>query len=231
MIVFYSDAIDRDKIMLKDQEARHCIQVLRKRKGDIVQVLDGKGSIYESEIQEVTKKEVLLRALNSKFQKESQKPVIAFGLIKSISRIEIMIEKLTEIGVTDMVPLICERSERKSLKPERCEKIIISAMKQSMRYYKPQLRAPLDYKTFISQARGDNKFIASYKEENEQLMHINLKSESAPVMLIGPEGDFTIDELTRALDAGFQPVNLGLNRLRTETAAIVACTMLQDYRG
>ena len=226
--MFYSDLVDGDQIILSEQEARHCTKVLRKKVGDKIPVLNGAGSLFQTVIEKSQGKEVLLRILEVEFEEDRDQPVIAFGLIKNMSRIEWMLEKLTEVGVSKIVPILCQRSERKSLKIERCEKIIVSAVKQSMQRYKPKIFAPVSLHQYLARPHDQSKYIASYCSDCKQLKSVK-PSKTGTQILIGPEGDFTSEELSLALEAGFQRVNLGKSRLRTETAAIVACTILQDY--
>lgn len=225
--MFYSDQIKEEKVFLSEQEAKHCLKVLRKKPGDNVVVLDGAGNIYHGIIKETGKDEVMVQVSQVQSQEKKNKPVIAFGMIKNMGRIEWMLEKLTEIGVDSIIPVVCQRSERRVLNLERCEKIIISAVKQSMQLYKPSILSPMKFFDFLKQEYRQGKFIASYSQDAGQLNSVH-KTLEAGVILIGPEGDFTNEELERAIKAGYQRVNLGLNRLRTETAAIVACTLLQD---
>lgn len=225
MNAFYSTDFTETKILLTDQEARHCTKVLRKNRGDEIHVLDGKGSIYESVISDIGKDNVELSIISKKHENKNEcLPHIAFGLIKNASRIEWMLEKLTEIGVQRIIPLKCQRAERGHLKKERLNKILVSAMKQSMRRYLPILEDPVNIVEFIMNAKSESKYIASYGPEVQELSGQNIGSN--PYIMIGPEGDFTDEEVALSINAGFKRVNLGKSRLRAETATIVACTIL-----
>lgn len=226
MNVFYSTDINEKEIILCDQEARHCSRVLRKSVGDEIIILDGEGSIYESEIITISKGKIVLKVINSQLTlRNTALPHIAFGMIKNLGRMEWMMEKLTEIGVLKITPLICNRSERRTLKTVRLEKVLIAAMKQSMRRYLPKLNEPVSVNEFVNSVNSESKIIASYDKDIQELKNLK-KIHPGPVIMIGPEGDFTNSELNSAISAGFQRVNLGNSRLRTETAAVVATTIL-----
>ncbi len=227
MNVFYATDIIKDKITLRDQEAQHCARVLRKGRGAEVFVIDGKGSRYRCEIDEIKRQTVELSVLSyQRFDPNPGMPHIAFGIMKNMTRLEILLEKITEIGVSEISPIICTRSERTALNMERLEKILISAIKQSLNFYLPVFHRPRTLEDFISAQSGSKRFIASFGPGVPELSSIQGRHEN-PVMLIGPEGDFTENELSLAIDADFKRVNLGSTRLRAETAAIVACTLLR----
>ena len=219
---FYTTLIYQGRLTLIDQEAKHCSKVLRKVIGDKITVINGAGSTYECIIREITKKEVICEITESK--SEANNPMdlhIGVGLIKSSARIEWMIEKLTEIGIAAFTPIICKRSERPSINIDRIKKIVISATKQSLQTWVPVVKDPITFEQFI--LTQDGGYIASY-----DVNAVDFSSASAPknsLILIGPEGDFTDKELELALSKGFQRVNLGQHRLRTETAALVAATI------
>jgi len=227
MNAFYSTDITSTAIVLSDQEARHCTKVLRKNLGDKIHVLDGKGSIYESVIKEIGKHEVELEILGKKSEpRNEQLPEIAFGLLKNSSRMEWMLEKLTEIGVRRIIPLRCQRSERKRVNLERWNKILLSAMKQSIRKYLPILEEPSTVSDLVKSTNSEFKYIASFGPGVPELVSQKLKAN--PIIMIGPEGDFDTDEMDLAMKEGFRRVNLGQSRLRAETAAIVACTIMNN---
>ena len=226
MNVFYSKDIQGDKIVLKDQEAQHCAKVLRKGRGEQIYVIDGKGSRYTCEIKEAQRSSVELTVLSSSFAEANPLlPHLAFGLIKNQTRLEWMLEKITEIGVGRITPLICHRSERRSIKTERIEKIIVSATKQSLQPYVPIIDGPVPFKDYVVSADRSKHFIASYEEGAPDLGRI-IKREQPSVILIGPEGDFTDEEVTKALADGYLRVNLGSSRLRAETASVVSLTLM-----
>ena len=141
-------------------------------------------------------------------------------------RFEWFLEKATEIGIHEITPILCEHSERKVIKPERLEKVLQSAMKQSLQTYLPKLNPLTTYKDFIEKATGDLKFIAHCEDQDKVVLKRRLAPDKDVVMLIGPEGDFSNNEIKSALNKNFVPVSLGRNRLRTETAAIYVCTVV-----
>jgi 16S rRNA (uracil1498-N3)-methyltransferase len=226
---FYTEIIDHDKAYLEGQEMIHCTKVLRKKVGDVVHLLDGKGKMYECEIAKIEKKGVVLDLLKI-LQEESGAqllPSIGVGLIKNTTRIEWMIEKATEIGVSVISPLLCQRSERARINLERLDKIVVSAMKQSMRLYKPVIVEPIDFAQYVNQYPEKTRLIAHYHVDNPQLSQMPMINNHIDI-LIGPEGDFVNDEIDLATKSGYSMVNMGTSRLRTETAAIVALTLINN---
>lgn len=226
MNVFYSTDIINDKIVLRDQEAQHCAKVLRKGRGEQIYVIDGKGSRYTCEIKQALRSVVELVILSSTFVEANPLlPHIGFGLIKNQTRLEWMLEKITEIGVGRITPLICQRSERRSIKKERIEKIIVSATKQSLQPYLPIIDEPLPFKEYKAAMDRGSHYIASYLDGAPDLCAV-AQDGQAPVILIGPEGDFTAEEVSKALEDDYQRVNLGPSRLRAETASVVSMALL-----
>lgn len=227
MNVFYSTEINGNKIKLIDQEAQHCIKVLRKGRGEVVNVIDGQGSRYVCELKDHDRRSVDLEVTSKYFlEKEKTLPHLAFGLIKNQTRLEWMIEKVTELGIERITPLICTRSERRSIKRERIEKILISATKQSLNPYLPILDDPIKMNEYQAESSRSNKYIASFGEGIPELSQQGARHLPS-VVVIGPEGDFTDDELDYFSTSGYQRVNLGKSRLRAETACIVSCTLLR----
>jgi 16S rRNA (uracil1498-N3)-methyltransferase len=229
MIIFFCNDI-RDGVFahFSEEETKHCVQVLRKKLGDTVKFIDGEGSWYEGQIQELSKRQVTVK-ITSKHEGTDHKSFrlhMAVALLKNMDRFEWFIEKATEIGVDEITPLLTENTERSKLRPERLEKIILSAAKQCLRTRLPKLNELVDFEDFI-------KMNATNEDEARFIPHchktdlVHLKN-NCPVganvtVLIGPEGDFSEAEVSLALTNGFQEVGLGANRLRTETAAITAC--------
>jgi len=212
--------------MLHDQEAQHCQKVLRHKVGDIINVIDGQGHLYKADIIAITKRSVEAAITDKQyFDSPTNRPSIAFGLIKNTTRLEWLIEKITEIGVTTIQPLICQRSEKRHIKEERLLKVILSASKQSKQYHFPVLKPLMKFKDFISQPLEQQGYVAHYVPGQKDIWDMH-QTSSASVFLIGPEGDFTNEEHEAAQAAGYQSVNLGQSRLRAETAAMVACTHL-----
>lgn len=228
MNVFFATDIGEEKIILTDQEAQHCMKVLRKSRGEMIHVIDGQGTRFVCEIVDHDRRTVELKIKSKIFEKiDPFLPHIVFGMIKNQTRLEWMLEKVTEIGVGRITPLICTRSEKRTIKRERLEKIILSATKQSLNPYLPILDDPVKAMDFQCSLDATARYIASYGEGIPEL-HVTLVPQSTPVILIGPEGDFTADELAHFVDVGYQRVNLGKSRLRAETACMVSCTLLRN---
>ncbi|MFT4567408.1 MAG: 16S rRNA (uracil1498-N3)-methyltransferase [Saprospiraceae bacterium] len=233
MNMFFSTLINENTLTLIDQEAQHCSRVLRKKVGELINVMDGNGNSYEARISAIGRNEVITDIIHRQQHKPPSYPTIAFGLIKNTTRLEWLLEKITEIGVTSIIPLITARSERKNLKVERLQKVIVSAAKQSLKYHLPILHEAIPYQKFI-QSITDQKadttlYVANYNPDNKDLWNFT-KNQSPSVILIGPEGDFTIEEVGLAKSAGAIGVNLGSSRLRAETAAMVACAHLNALK-
>lgn len=207
------------------EEGQHCIKVLRKKEGDEIFLTDGKGCFYDTRIIQAHPKHCIVDIVNTvKTPKNWNFNLqIAFAPTKNIDRIEWFAEKATEIGIDRFSPILCDHSERKEIKAQRIEKILISAMKQSQKAILPQLGEIQQFRKFIEQDFEGQKFIAHcYEQEKRELKDIYKKGNNA-LILIGPEGDFSEKEVEIAIAKGFIPVSLGESRLRTETAALVAC--------
>lgn len=207
------------------EEGQHCIKVLRKKEGDEIFLTDGKGCFYDAAIIQANPKHCIVNIINTIQQSKGWNfnLRIAFAPTKNIDRIEWFAEKATEIGIDRFSPLLCQHSERKEIKAQRIEKILISAMKQSQKALLPQLDDMISFSEFIRQEFDGQKFIAHcYSQEKSLLKDVYQKGKDA-LILIGPEGDFSEKEVEEALDKGFKPISLGESRLRTETAALVAC--------
>ena len=227
MILFYTTDIDGNIAHLDAEQARHCVQVLRRKEGDEIKFIDGNGGFYEGIIQETGKKKCVIQILKSEqaFQKRPFHLHIAIAPTKNINRLEWFLEKATEIGIDEITPIICHHSERRKLRTDRLQKILIAAMKQSLKAYLPKLNEPLSFKQFIRLPRTTaSKYIAQ-GAENIALKD-NYVAKNDVLLLIGPEGDFSKEELILAFENNFQGINLGKSRLRTETAGIVACHTL-----
>tara|TARA_S200000501_G_scaffold286109_1_gene270498 strand:- start:309 stop:1016 length:708 start_codon:yes stop_codon:yes gene_type:complete len=227
MNLFYSTHIDINKkrITLEDQENRHLVKVLRKNKGDLVKVTDGVGNIYDCNIIEINKNSTNLNINNSK-QIKLISPSLKIGicLTKKTERFEWFLEKATEIGVAEITPIISQYSEKTNLNFNRSYKIMISAMKQSLRFHLPKLNKPTNFTQFIEiKYKHKNNFIASCKNNNLKLFQKIIKKSQDVNILIGPEGGFSEFEIDLAKKANFTPVSLGENRLRTETAGLASC--------
>lgn len=224
MHVFYTPDI-QSKAELPEEEAQHCTRVLRLTTGDEITLTDGKGNFYRAEITTATHKRCLVAIKETLFQ-EPLWPChlhIAMAPTKNMDRNEWFAEKATEIGLNELTFLNCRFSERKVIKPERIEKILVSAIKQSLKARIPLLNEMTDFDKFITRDFKGQKFIAHcYEGEKPLLKDVLQKGEDA-LVLIGPEGDFSEEEVAKAIQKGFMPISLGKSRLRTETAALVAC--------
>lgn len=225
MQIFYTPDIEDDLYILNEEESRHCIKVLRLQKGDAISLVDGRGGLYTAEITDPHPKKTSLRVLNkqSEFGKRNHYLHVAVAPTKNIERFEWFLEKATEIGIDEITPVICDRSERKEVKTDRLNKIITSAVKQSIKAYHPRLNEPARLKAFLSSANSGQKFIAHCNSGEKSALKDILIRETGCLILIGPEGDFTPDEVNVSMENGFIPVTLGDSRLRTETAALEAC--------
>ena len=227
MHVFYTPDI-QSTLELPEEEAQHCVRVLRLQTGDEVMLTDGKGFFYKAQIAAVTGKRCLVSLLETIPQEQfwSGYLHIAMAPTKNMDRTEWFVEKATEIGFNELTFLNCRFSERKVVKTERIEKILVSAVKQSLKAVVPTLNGMTDFDKFISREFEGQKFIAHcYDGEKVKLKDVVRKGEKA-LVLIGPEGDFSPEEVEKAILHGFVPISLGKSRLRTETAALVACHIL-----
>ena len=227
MHVFYTPDI-QNRAELPAEEAAHAIRVLRLQAGDEVTLTDGKGNFYRAEISAASGKRCLVNILETL----PQEPLwlghlhIAMAPTKNMDRTEWFAEKATEIGFDELTFLNCRFSERKVIKTERIQKILVSAIKQSLKARLPLLNEMTDFDKFVRQPFNGQKFIAHCYEGEKPLLKDILKQGEDALVLIGPEGDFSEEEVKTAVAQGFQPVSLGRSRLRTETAALVACHIL-----
>jgi RNA methyltransferase, RsmE family len=224
MHVFYTPDIQVTN-ELPEEEAQHCTRVLRLGVGDEITLTDGKGKFYKAEITVAGNKRCLVTVKETVFQ-EPLRPChlhIAMAPTKNMDRNEWFAEKATEIGLDELTFLNCRFSERRVIKNERIEKILVSAIKQSLKARLPRLNEMTDFSTFITQDFQGQKFIAHCYEGEKPLLKDVLKPGEDAVVLIGPEGDFSEEEVGKAVECGFMPISLGKSRLRTETAALVAC--------
>ena len=226
MQLFYAPDIKADNYCLNEEETYHCTRVLRLKAGDTINLTDGKGNLVAAILQNTVKKGAMLKIIEitPEFGKRNFRLHIAIAPTKNIDRFEWFLEKATEIGIDEITPLICEHSERTAIKPDRLEKIIIAAMKQSLKAYKPILNPLENVNKFIGRNFEDSQtFIAICEGDNRQLLKNIYKPVKDVLVLIGPEGDFSPDEVNRTEKTGFIPVSLGKSRLRTETAGLVVC--------
>jgi len=205
-------------------ESRHIVKVLRKQEGDLLHITNGNGYIFEGRIVSNNIKQCSITIEYFTFQEPLPYQLhLLIAPTKNIDRLEWFLEKSTEIGITEITPMLCSNSERKTLKLDRCERILESAMKQSLSAYFPKLNDLTPFSDAISKITSEQKFIAHCEDGKKVLLKQALKPSTPISILIGPEGDFSPMEIKEALDFEFTPVSLGDSRLRTETAGIVAC--------
>ncbi|MCX6297456.1 MAG: 16S rRNA (uracil(1498)-N(3))-methyltransferase [Bacteroidetes bacterium] len=229
MHLFYTPNITGDTYTLNEEESKHCVKVLRLNEGDKIQMIDGIGGFYEAEITDNNPKRCSVKIIETKkeFGKRNWQLHIAIAPTKNMDRLEWFVEKATEMGIDQISLIDCKNSERTIVKSERIQKVAISAIKQSLKAYLPKINEVVDYKKLIATAKDfeGQKFIAHCQTPPANLSHLkNLYSpKKNALILIGPEGDFTTEEVKLALDNGFKEISLGKSRLRTETAALYAC--------
>ena len=222
MELFYIPDILHSEAILKGEELHHITRVLRKGIGDAIHFTYGQGGCYQGVIDQAGKHEARVLITDHQFAaRTSPRITIATALTKNMKRMEWAFEKMTELGVHRVVPLICARSERLKMNRARVQKILISAMKQSERLFLPELTAPQLVKQVMASHEGAAGYLATRSPESVPL-GAHYKAGSDVVILIGPEGDFTEDEMESARNAGWTPVHFGSQRLRTETAAVFA---------
>lgn len=211
---------------LSEETSKHCIQVLRMKVGEKLQLTNGLGILYKAAIvSDDKKKTIVLIEESTTIPAPSKKTSIAISLLKNANRFEWFLEKATEIGVTDIQPLICSRTEHHRFRHDRMNGILIAAMLQSQQAWLPVLHEPVAFTKFIVQSAWPQKLIAHCEDEQKQFIK-DLPSSAETQILIGPEGDFNAEEIKLALDNQYLPVSLGETRLRAETAGVVAGTLL-----
>jgi len=231
---FYIEQLDPQSslITLNEETSKHVVQVLRMKEGEQLQLTDGKGNLLLAEISDAHKRNCVVRTKAASFIPQAAKKVsIAISLVKNASRFEWFLEKATEIGVSEIIPLICERTEKQKFRYDRMKGICISAMLQSQQTWLPVLHEPVMYTEYIRTIEGNNdltKLIAHCEEPGGKTNLSTIKPLNHSTILIGPEGDFTKQEIEFALQNNFIPVSLGETRLRTETAGVVAVALLSQ---
>jgi len=226
--LFYSPKIANQQLHLSAEESRHAIKVLRKGEGEILHLVDGKGGYYQVEITVANHKKCEFRIVD---KVEQSNPIpyelhIAIAPTKNNDRIEWFIEKATEIGITEITPILCDHSERKVINQERLTKVLVSAMKQSGQAFLPKLNPLTKLGDLIKVQNMESKYIAHCEEQRQKKLNELYKKGSKSLILIGPEGDFSTNEIKLALDNNFKPITLGNNRLRTETAGVFVCSTI-----
>ena len=226
MQLFYNPDISENttQISFSKEESKHIVKVLRKSVGDILHITNGNGWLFKAEITNSDLKNCNAKITSKVLQpKKNYKLHLAVAPTKMNDRYEWFLEKATEIGVDTITPIICDRSERKIVKEDRFEKVLQSAIKQSLNCYLPKLNEAQTFKNFINQDFKGQRFIAHCEETDRRSLKYELIAKTDIIILIGPEGDFSVKEIEMAIQNKFIPVTLGETRLRTETAAIVAC--------
>lgn len=224
---FFVDDLQEKTIRLDEDTSKHAIGVLRMERGEEILLTDGKGSKARAAIVDDNRKRCVVEIISVE-KEEAQQPqvIVAISIVKNASRFEWFLEKATEIGVREIIPLLCERTEKEKFRYDRMQGILVSAMLQSQQTWLPVLRQPTAFSDVIKSSQ-QQKFIAHcLPDQKQQLAAVSLHQSS--IILIGPEGDFTPAEISAALEKKFLPVALGNTRLRTETAGIVAATLLKN---
>ena len=228
---FYIENIDKNNstVVLDEDTSKHVVSVLRMKTGEQLHLTDGKGHLLTAEITNDHKKKCETKIVETQFTPvHAQKISIAISLVKNATRFEWFLEKATEIGITEIIPLICERTEREHFRYDRMKNVLISAMLQSRQVWLPLLHEPVAFKEVVEQSGHLQKLIAHCADGNKKSLHAVVdKNFSSRIILIGPEGDFSKQEIEFAIEHLFIAVALGDTRLRTETAGMVAATLLK----
>jgi 16S rRNA (uracil1498-N3)-methyltransferase len=232
MYLFYTTGIRGDFAWFSEVEAKHCLQVLRHKEGDLIHFIDGVGGRYTGVIHETAKRHFVVKIMARELAKEkvSGRLHISIAPTKNIDRFEWFLEKATEIGVDEITPLLCEHSERKKIRTGRLEKILLTAAKQSLRAWLQVLHDLVSFEDFIKKCEttgGEDRYIAHCRSSEIPHLKDNCRRGRNVTLLIGPEGDFPETEVAQAEHGGFDGVSLGKARLRTETAGIAACHIVQ----
>ena len=231
MQIFYAPQIEGDEYRLPEDESKHCIRVLRMQQGDELYLTDGCGNLHTARIADENPKRCLVQIVSTQHE-YGKRPFnlhIAIAPTKNIERFEWFLEKATELGVTEIVPLQCRRTEKISLKTDRVKNILLSALLQSRQCRLPVLHEPVPFENFVAAQKEEQhlqKFIAHCRDEENKPGLGLLKKKESSLILIGPEGDFTKEEIDFALKNNFVAVSLGATRLRTETAGVAAAVLL-----
>ena len=228
MNIFYCpDAVLSEYCELDETESRHMVTVLRKREGKEIKVFDGKGNLFEARIETIGKKVATLNIITLLQVEDKAQPKlhIAIAPPKNIEGLEWFAEKATEIGVHEITPVICKHSERKELRADRIDKVLLGASKQSLKLTIPRFNPPVSFNDFVTQKRKSEQQFIAYCEEKPMHLKEAYRGKFDAVILIGPEGDFTKEEVLLASGNNFQIVSLGKSRLRLETAGIYATTV------
>lgn len=214
------------EVILSQEESFHAAQVLRMRSGDFIHLTDGLGHLFRGELLNVDSKKSLVRLVEElPLRPATTRLHIAIAPTKNIDRFEWFLEKATEMGIAEITPLLCRHSERKEIKPERLNKVIVAAAKQSHHFIFPRLNPLLKFEDFINTTSAENKFIAHCESSEKNDFGKSIIGKKSALLLIGPEGDFSEQEIQLAISNNYVPVSLGESRLRTETAGVYACAV------
>lgn len=229
---FYTDEIKTGatQFVLGEETSKHALQVLRMQNGEQLLLTDGKGNLFTTEIIDDNRKKCAVKILCESVQAApSKKITIAISLVKNSTRFEWFLEKATEIGVTEMIPLLCSRTEKQFFRHDRMKNILISAMLQSQQCWLPVLHEATRFMELVNKSTVNQKFIAHCEEGEKNQLFQHISTSAHHLVCIGPEGDFTPDEIAAAVQNNFLPVALGNTRLRTETAGVVAAALLCSH--
>jgi 16S rRNA (uracil1498-N3)-methyltransferase len=228
---FYLAASDpaQTQITLEEDVSRHLVQVLRMEAGELLQLTDGRGNLLTAQIISAHKKHTLVKLVGSVHKPaDGRKISVAISLLKNTDRFEWFLEKATEIGVSEIIPFISQRTEKKQFRYERLKAVLVSALIQSQGIWLPDFQEPRSFDEVLLSSLHEQKFIAHCQGGNKSFLPDTLKGAvGSRIILVGPEGDFTAEEIDRALASRFIAVNLGETRLRSETAAVVAASLLK----
>lgn len=230
---FYEENLpEEENFLLSEETSKHIVQVLRMHENENLLITNGEGQVLTARLIKANRKNAEVQLINkSANAKPTPKVSIGISLIKNASRFEWFLEKATEIGVSEIIPVICGRTEKQYFRYDRMKNILISAMLQSQQSWLPLLQVPMIIEELIKNAEQQNKYIAHCVDDKRIHLGSEKKSEGDQIILIGPEGDFTKDEIEAALKNSYVPVSLGQTRLRTETAGIVAAILLLNKTG
>jgi 16S rRNA (uracil1498-N3)-methyltransferase len=225
--IFYIEETPTSEFITLDEDtSKHVVQVLRMTAGEALQLTDGKGNLYTTHVLDAHKKRCSVRVVESSNHPKNERQVsVAISLLKNNSRFEWFLEKATEVGVTDIIPLLCDRTEKQHFRYERMNQIVIAAMMQSQQTWLPVLHQPAPFQQVVQSSAYTQKLIAHCEEEHKAELR-NIERSNSMQILIGPEGDFSPAEIESAKNFLYQPVTLGATRLRAETAGVVAATLL-----
>lgn len=230
MALFYQEDFHKESTALDASESQHLAKVLRIKNGEMIEVTDGKGSLYRCEVISVSPKLTTVKVVEQDFfEKSATLKHLAIAPTKNLDRIEWFVEKSVEFGVDELSFLLCQNSERRVLKTDRLKKKAISAMKQSGNLHLPKINELTKFATFLTEQEAENKCIAYVDFQNTTFFKDVLVSHQSHLILIGPEGDFTEEEVKKAEQNGYKKVSLGSTRLRTETAGIAAVHLMNIF--